>query len=251
MPKTKYTKEYLKNHFSYSRWVYLIAVLVAVGAAEIIFTVTRYQAPNARRVDIELLGGYADLNDTGVVQAAEDALLAAGQAYELERDQKNGVDTDAAEYEIPLEEVNIYNINYTGDASSEEDYYSGQKYMVMLAAQEGDIYIVNRDLLEGLVADGGAAPLDEFIESGLLSAEGVDLEDVTFDEPVYDEEDEPTGNRYIYALPADRLAGLSKTYAYPVSGRYIVIMSYSQNQDTAAAVVRELFNLYGAEVTNE
>lgn len=251
MPKTKYTKEYLKNHFSYSRWVYLIAVLVAVGAAEILFTVTRYQAPNARRVDIELLGGYADLNDSAAVDQAEAALLAAGQAYELERDQQNGVDTGAAEYEIPLQEVGIYNVNYSGTANTEEDYYSGQKYMVMLAAQEGDVYIVNRDLLEGLVVDCGVAPLDEFIESGLLSVEGVDLEDVTFDEPVYDEEDEPTGNRYIYALPADRLTGLSKQYAYPVSGRYVVIMSYSQNQDTAAAVIRELFNLYGAEVTNE
>lgn len=248
MPRTKYTKEYLKNHFFYSRWVYLVVVLVALGAAEITYTVTRYQAPNARRVDIELLGGYADLSDT---KDAEAALLAAGQAYERERDQASGVDVTASDYEVPLQEVGIYNINYSGTVSDNDDYYAGQKYMVMLAAQEGDIYIVTREMLEGLVEDCGVAPLDEFIESGLLSAEGVDLEDVTFDEPVYEEGDTPSGNRYIYALPADKLVGLAKTYSYPVSGRYLVIMAYSQNQDTAAAVIRELFTLYGEEASAE
>ena len=144
MPKTKYSKEYLKNHFFYSRWVYLVVVLVALGAAEITFTVTRYQAPNARRVDIELLGGYADLSNTA---DAEKALLAAGQAYELARDEANGVDTSASDYEVPLQEVGIYNINYSGTVSDNDDYYAGQKYMVMLAAQEGDIYIVTREML--------------------------------------------------------------------------------------------------------
>ena len=248
MPKTKYSKEYLKNHFFYSRWVYLVVVLVALGAAEITFTVTRYQAPNARRVDIELLGGYADLSNTA---DAEKALLAAGQAYELARDEANGVDTSASDYEVPLQEVGIYNINYSGTVSDNDDYYAGQKYMVMLAAQEGDIYIVTREMLESLVDECGIAPLDPFIESGLLSTEGVDLDDVTFDEAPYNEGDEPSGNRYVYALPADNLVGLARNYSYPVSGRYIVIMAYSQNQDTAAAVVRELFTLYGGEVQAE
>ena len=248
MPKTKYSKEYLKNHFFYSRWVYLVVVLVALGAAEITFTVTRYQAPNARRVDIELLGGYADLSNTA---DAEKALLAAGQAYELARDEANGVDTSASDYEVPLQEVGIYNINYSGTVSDNDDYYAGQKYMVMLAAQEGDIYIVTREMLESLVDECGIAPLDPFIESGLLSTEGVDLDDVTFDEAPYNEGDEPSGNRYVYALPADSLVGLARNYSYPDSGRYIVIMAYSQNQDTAAAVVRELFTLYGGEVQAE
>ena len=248
MPRTKYSKEYLKNHFFYSRWVYLVVVLVALGAAEITFTVTRYHAPNARRVDIELLGGYADLSNTA---DAEKALLAAGQAYERSRDEANGVDTSASDYEVPLQEVGIYNINYSGTVSDNDDYYAGQKYMVMLAAQEGDIYIVTREMLESLVDECGIAPLDPFIESGLLSTEGVDLDDVTFDEAPYNEGDEPSGKRYIYALPAYSLVGLARNCSYPVSGRYIVIMAYSQNQDTAAAVVRELFTLYGGEVQAE
>ena len=152
---------------------------------------------------------------------------------------------------MPLQEVGIYNINYSGTVSNNDDYYAGQKYMVMLAAQEGDIYIVTREMLESLVDECGIAPLDPFIESGLLSTEGVDLDDVTFDEAPYNEGDEPSGNRYIYALPADSLVGLARNYSYPVSGRYIVIMAYSQNQDTAAAVVRELFTLYGGEVQAE
>lgn len=244
MPNTKYSREYLKNHLFYNRWIYLAVAVAALAAAEIVFTITRYQAPNARRVDIELLGGYADLNDTSAI---EQALLSAGQAYELARDQQNGVDTSAPDYEIPLQEVGVFNINYTGSIEGDEDYYAGQKYMVMLAAQEGDIYIVTRDMLESLVLDGGLAPLDPFLESGVLSAEGVDLASVTFDEPAESEDEEPSGNRYVYALPADRLTGLSRAFYYPVKDRYAVIMAYSENQDTAAAVLQALFTLYGEE----
>ena len=95
--------------------------------------------------------------------------------------------------------------------------------------------------------DGGLAPLDPFIESGLLPTEGVDLEQVTFDEPVLFEDEVPTGNRYVYALPAAKLLGLRKEVSYAVADKYIVIMAYSDNQDTAAAVIRALFEQYGEE----
>ena len=248
MPNTKYSREYLKNHFFYSKRLYLAVIIIAVALAEVGFTMTRYQAPDARLVDIQLIGGYAN---TLEVEEMTAALLEAGQAYELERDRAAGVDVESPEYEIPLQEVGIYNINYTGDANNEEDYYAGQKYMVMLAAQEGDIYVVSYDMMVQLVTDGGVAPLDPFIESGILSTEGVDLETVTFDEPVLYEEDEPTGNRYVYALPAAELTGLRKELGYPVADKYLVIMAYSDNQDTSAAVIRALFDLYGEEAVQE
>ena len=248
MPNTKYSREYLKNHFFYSKRLYLTVILIAVVLAEVGFSMTRYQAPDERLVDIHLIGGYADVME---VDELTGKLLAAGQAYELERDRAAGVDVEADEYDIPLQQVEIYNINYTGDPNNEEDYYAGQKYMVMLGAQEGDIYMVTYSQLVQLVEGGGLAPLDPFIESGLLPTEGMDLEKVTFDEPTLFEDEEPTGNRYIYALPAEKLLGLRKATGYGVSDKYITIMAYSDNQDTAAAIIRALFEQYGEEAVQE
>ena len=78
MPNTKLTREKLKVHFHYSRMIYLIVVVLAVLAGNLVYTMTEYRAPNARRVDIELIGAYADPSS----QACKDAvaqLLAAGQ----------------------------------------------------------------------------------------------------------------------------------------------------------------------------
>ena len=239
MPKTKYSKEYLKNHFFYSRWVYLVVVLVALGAAEITFTVTRYQAPNARRVDIELLGGYADLSNTA---DAEKALLAAGQAYELARDEANGVDTSASDYEVPLQEVGIYNINYSGTVSDNDDYYAGQKYMVMLAAQEGDIYILSRRQLIELIEQNAVVPLDGYIERGVIDPGDRDLGNVTFDE--YDDDEQTTGERHVYALQASSLTGMNDALSFNPEGKYMAIVRLSQNPDTAAAVMQEMIELF-------
>ena len=107
MPSTKYTRAELKNQLTYGKWVYFAVALVAIGLAEILYTATAYHAPNARPVDVELSGGYAD---TASYELYTPALLAAGQAYERARDEAAGIDTSAAEYEVPLQEVEIYNI---------------------------------------------------------------------------------------------------------------------------------------------
>ena len=244
MPRTKYTKAELKNQMAYGKWIYLAVAAVAVFIAEILFTATQYQAPNARRVDIELVAGYAD---TTRYEEFMPQLLTAGQAYEKARDEAAGIDTSAAEYELPLQAVEIYNINYSGLNDTEEDYYSGQKYMVMMAAQEGDIYFVNRLELEDLVLSGGAQALDEFIAAGILDPEDRDLEEVTFDEPPEDENTPASGERHIYALQADSMTGMLDAFSYDVRGKYMVMMIYSQNQDTVAAVMQSMMDMFEEE----
>ena len=241
MPSTKYTRAELKNQLTYGKWVYFAVALVAIGLAEILYTATAYHAPNARRVDVELSGGYAD---TASYELYTPALLAAGQAYERARDEAAGIDTSAAEYDVPLQEVEIYNINYTGANDTEQDYYSGQKFMVMMAAQEGDLFFVNRLQLEALVEEGGILPLDEYIEAGLLIPGDRDLSAVTFDEPAPDEKTPASGDTHVYALQADTMTGLINAFSYDVREKYMVIMAYSQNPDTVAVVMQTMIDTF-------
>ena len=110
MPNTKYNREYLKNHFFYSKRLYLAVIIIAVALAEVGFTMTRYQAPDERLVDIQLIGSYADVMEVEELTAN---LLAAGQAYELERDRAAGIDVESPEYEIPLQELTVSIFRHT------------------------------------------------------------------------------------------------------------------------------------------
>lgn len=49
MPNTRITRQKWKDHFSYAKKVYIIGILLALGAASLIYSVTRYQAPQRAR----------------------------------------------------------------------------------------------------------------------------------------------------------------------------------------------------------
>lgn len=242
MPNTKLTREKLKVHFHYSRMIYLIVVVLAVLAGNLVYTMTEYRAPNARRVDIELIGAYADTSS----QACKDAvaqLLAAGQEAERVADAEQGVDVTAEDYECVLQEVQFLTVEYDDTSSdSETSYYGYQKYMVTLAAQEGDIYILSRRQLIELVEQNAVVPLDGYIERGVIDPGDRDLGNVTFDE--YDDDEQTTGERHVYALQASSLTGMNDALSFNPEGKYMAIVRFSQNPDTAAAVMQEMIELF-------
>lgn len=223
MPNTRVTKQKISTHLHYGKWLYILSAVIAFFVVDMAYTMTEYRPPAERKVDIELVGGYPDTDsylNTEVSSKMMEAGLAADET---------------------LEEVYFYTISYSGDA--EQDIYGAQKYMVMIAAQEGDIYVVNRTLMEQLVMQGAATPLDGYIESGALNVEGMDLESVTFDEPAEDEETPPSGNRYVYALPASGLNRmLESDINYDNRDKYIVLMSYSKNPDTSIVALQSMID---------
>lgn len=56
--------------------------------------------------------------------------------------------------------------------------------------------------------------------------------------------EEPTGNTCVYALQADDLTGLWDVAQFNPTDKYIVVMSYSENQDTAAAMVQWMIDTF-------
>ena len=129
MPNTRITRQKWKDHFSYAKKVYIIGILLALGAASLIYSVTRYQAPNERAVQIALVDSYTAPEKLDEIVPA---LLKAGQAFD---------DT--------LEEVQFLSIPYSGDGAA--DYEGAKVYTVQVYAGDNDIYIENKTMMEELI----------------------------------------------------------------------------------------------------
>jgi len=127
--------------------------------------------------------------------------------------------------------------------TSEDAYYDQQRYMVSLAANEGDIFIVERPMMNDLIKQGLAVDLTPYIESGMLTPGDRDLSRVTYPESV--EDDQPaTGKECIYALQTDSMAGLWNYLQYDFRDRYMVVMAYSDNIDTTVAVMQSMIEQF-------
>jgi hypothetical protein len=176
---------------------------------------TEYRPDKYHKVDIQLVGNTI-MRDEALETVGKNAVAAVSL-----QDPK-------------LEAVTFLNIAYSGDATS--DMYGAQKYAVMLAAGEGAIYFINRPLLENMVAQGGALPLDAYVDSGVLpKALAVSL-------PEMDADGNPTGATHAYAIDASGLGGmLADDIGYDSRDKYAVIFASCVNPDTAAAVLNNLF----------
>ena len=245
MPNTKITKERFMNHFHYGKYAYLGVIIVCGMLADILFTVTAYRAPDERKVDIEFVGYYSNFEQA---EAFQQEALEVGQAYELARDQAAGIDVNAENYELPLEEVNFLQLMY--DMNGEDAYYDQQRYMVTLAANEGDIFLVTREMMIGMIDQDLAVDLTPYIESGVIQPGERDLSRVTFPETVNPGEP-ATGKECIYGLQADTLAGLWNEFDFYYKDKYMVLMSYSSNQDTSAVVMQWLIDEFEVPLIEE
>jgi hypothetical protein len=216
MPDTRLSKNRIKNHLHYGKWIYIAIAVIAFFAVDLVYTMTEYRPDRYHRVDIQLVGNTI-FGDEALTAVAQKAL------------------EDVSPTDANLEEVNIYNISYSGDATT--DIYGAQKYTVMLAEGSSAIYVLNRELLENLVAQGGALPLEPYVESGVLPAELA----VTL--PEADEDGNPTSVNRIFAVD---LSGLGKMLgddiAFNIRDKYAVIFASCVNPDTAARVLRSMID---------
>ena len=242
MPNTKLTQDRMKNHWHYGKMIYLAVAVIAAMLADLVFTATTYHAPNERRVDIYLVSHYINFETDTSPAVAE--MLAVGQAYEIERDRAAGVDVDAAGYEAPLQEVTVVGMMY--DENSEDSYYQQQKYSLTLTTQEGDIFILSREMMNGLAEQGYLTDLTPYIESGLLNPG--DMKRAMYYEYTEPNE-EPSTNKCVYGLATDELTGMYRSLGLDYRERYMVILSYCANPDTAATIMQWMIDEYtGVEV---
>lgn len=227
MPNTKLSREALKNHFEYGKWVYVALIIVTALVVDLVFESTRYQTPRERKVDIELVAEYS--RTEGLAGAADTALL-AGQAFDP-----------------TLEAVNFLPLLYS---ATSVDYDAAQKFFLMIGAQEGHIYFLDRPLMESIIAEGGAAPLDTYLAEGVLSMpEGADISRVTYC-AVDDYGEAIAEETHIYAIPLSGMTGMTgEEIFFDASDKYAIITSYAPNADTAARVLSNVIAQFTPEKT--
>ena len=221
MPNTRITLQKWKDHYSYAKKVYIIGALIAAGVASLIFSVTRYVAPNERAVIIQMVDTYAD---TVKMDGDIPSLLAAGQ-----------------EYDASLEEVSFLTISYTGD----DNYEGSQVYTVQVYAGENDIYFQNDVLTQRMVNEGYAVALEEmegFEEFNEKYSEYVIWQAIEKDE----EEPNPDLDytEHAYCLDISSLLGINQRGAYDVREKYALICISSENPNTCFRVLTEMFDMF-------
>ncbi len=218
MPNTKLTLSALKNHLHYGKWVYIAIAIGAYFVGSLLYTTTAYRPPAERKVDFQIVGYVGDVEP---VQKIADSLLA-----------------DAQQADPSLEAIGVYNIQYSGD---ESDVYGVQKFTVMIAAREGTVFVVERNTLELLASQHALMPLDSYVESGALDVTGLDLARATFEEPPENEEDPPTGIEHVYGISCEGMKRfLDPDIAFDTADKFMAVMSYCPNPDTAVDVMTRL-----------
>lgn len=223
MPNTKLTRQRWKDHMYYGKWIYIVLAIVAVFVTDLLYSTTEYRPPDERKVTVQFVSSSATMAET-VEQTTEQILAAV-----LPMDET-------------LELVEFFALNFSGDDS---DYYGAQKFFVELAAGENDVYVGSRTVLNSIIDQGAAIPLDEYIDSGLITVpEGAQLYERR--EPLFDEQGNEmgTGETRIYGFSTDPLVQMPAQTYMNNEGNYFIITAMSPNPETAALAMQELYALW-------
>ena len=157
MADNRLTKKRLKNHFAYNWWKYALSAAVSAMLVSIVFAVTAYRPPAEKKVELYVLNGYID-------------------AETFQRDFWPELQARKPEQE----ELTVLNINLT-DSSN---IYAPMQFSTYVAAQQGDLFLISRDEMRRITADGAQEALVEltgYLDSGVIDADGMDLKNGTLD----------------------------------------------------------------------
>ena len=213
MAQNRITKSWLKNHWAYSWWKYLVLTAICIMGVNILFTSTAYRAPEEKKIELYVACGYVDQ------QALQDQL--SGVFFERYPEQ---------------EELVVMNINLASG-----DVYTQMQFTTYLAAQQGDVLLLPKQQMYQLAdsgADNAFLELTPYIESGVIDLEKAGVEGLMLKDEA--------GVEGIYAIPADSLYGLFDLGCNTAQS-YLCLTSFGGNEDTAAGVLNMLLEMYQAE----
>ena len=126
MAENRITKKWLKNHWTYSWWKYLLLVCVCGMGVNVLFTMTAYRAPEHKKIELYVCNGYVDQ------QVMDEQVSREFFARFPEQ-----------------EEMAVMNINLAA-----EDMYVQMQFTTYLAAQQGDILMLPRSEVYKLSESG-------------------------------------------------------------------------------------------------
>ena len=191
--KTPVTKQRLRNHLTYSWWKYALLIVIAVLGWNILYTVTRYRAPEDKKVVVNMYV-YGDQDALSAYMADVNAALMPD-----------------------MEEMDAI-------ATALDTVYGDMILSTHMAAAEGDIYLLDRDHFQQCAASGAFLPLEGQADLvATLEEAGVSLSQGwrTVAE---------AGERHLYGIPCAHLPGMA-AYVYNPSDCYMAVLLSNQNDE--------------------
>ena len=144
-----FQKARLKNHLMYDIWKYVLVIALCWFGWELLYTTTAYRSPQDKRIDVYVMSA-----------TASDELMEA--------------------FLKPIWEETVPEVELVEGVSllpgGADDYYANMNLTVKMAAGEGDIYFLPQDTFKSYALNGSFVPLDEYVESGRIKIEGLDVD---------------------------------------------------------------------------
>lgn len=183
--KTPISIKAIRQHFTYAWWKYALLAFLAIFGWNLIYTVTEYQPPADKRVDLFIFGvGDEELTD---------AYMESIRTTEM-------TDMEAMDSALLLV----------------DDTYTPVQLTTYIAAGEGDLYMLPKDYFQNYASQAAFLPLEDvpgLVES--LEAAGIDLDRGwrTAAE---------SGEKHLYGIPMEQFPGLG-AYVYSYQDCYLSV----------------------------
>ncbi len=206
---TPVNKETLKHHFDYYKWKYLLLVVITVAAWSLIYTMTRPQVPDDKRIDVFV---QSNTTSDAIMHEFLDPVWKASVSEEEEELNLNTI--------MEVDEVTAL-----------------QQLFTLVHTYEGDIYLLTNRYYRQYASQGVFVPLEELIADGKLNVEGIDTRageaDLVLER---DKNDQPIRTeRHLYGIPLHELEGFATGMYVDNKELYACIAVNNGNMDDVVA----------------
>lgn len=211
---TPVNKKTLKHHWDYSKWKYILLIILSVSIVSLVYTATRPQAPDHSRINI-----YVQNNN-----------------YVPDDLMHQFMDPIWHEFVPQEEELNVrYISNY-------DEYEALQVLFVTVHAKEGDIYMLPNKYFRQYASQGAFIPLEGLIEEGKLNVEGIEIQDGYTD--VVLEQDINSvpikTENHLYGIPMGELFGFAAEMQMDNRDMYACIATDNGNMEDVITFFNEM-----------
>lgn len=200
--KTPVTMKKIRQHFTYSWWKYALLAACAILGWNLIYSVTAYRPPQEKTVDLYIYG-----------YSASDEL----QSY---------LDSIRANEMPDMEQMDAVTV-------APDETYGAMILSTRMAAAEGDLYILPKELFQNYAGQGWFRPLEDI--EGLV--EGLEARNINLERSWRMETE--TKERHLYGIPLSALPGFQQ-YVVTEDEAWLCIFVNNQNEENAIKLLNIL-----------
>lgn len=205
--KTPLDKQAIRNHLHYSLWKYILMVVIAVFAWDLIYSYTAYRPPQDKRIDIYIQSASAVQEQTEVF-------------FETIRQKA-----------VPEMEL-VSTVLLMGNAQT--DMYAAQQLTTYIMASEGDMYFLTGSDFKRFAGQGVFLELEDAVQGGRLDVRDLDLSSGYVAMQSYDDKTDtmvPVSQQHLYGIPASALFGFMTELGIDNRDLYLCVTVYNQNDE--------------------